>query len=74
MPIMLNGRAVGLVVVPGRPPFTFLLSRYAPTLILTAIATLFIGAMLAAIVVFGPARRRISAISSIVGSLSMRES
>ena len=77
MPIMLNGRAVGLVVVPGRPPFTFLLSRYAPALVLTAVATLFVGAMLAAIVVFGPARKRLLAVEQAArrlgaGDLSAR--
>lgn len=48
-----------MVLVPGQPPFTFLLARYAPTLITVAAVTLVVGGVLAAFVVFGPARRRL---------------
>ncbi len=61
-PIVANNRVAGLVVVPPRPPFVFLLARYAPTLITVALATLVVGVALAAIVVFGPTRRRLKAV------------
>ena len=47
------------MVVPPEPPFSFLLARYAPTLGLVALATLIVGAILAAAVIFGPARKRL---------------
>lgn len=61
-PIFAGDRLRGLVVVPPRPPFTFLLARYAPTLLTVAAATLVVGAVLAAVVIFGPARRRLKAV------------
>ncbi|MEQ1909459.1 MAG: HAMP domain-containing sensor histidine kinase, partial [Vicinamibacterales bacterium] len=60
--IIAGGRVVGLVVVPAQPPFTFLLTRYAPSLITVAVATLVVGGILAAFVVFGPARRRLKGV------------
>ena len=60
--IIAGNRVVGLVVVPAQPPFTFLLTRYAPTLITVAVATLVVGGVLAAFVVFGPARRRLKGV------------
>lgn len=58
-PIVANGAFVGLVVVPPQPPFMFLLTRYAPTLGTVAAATLVVGGVLAAFVIFGPTRRRL---------------
>ena len=60
--IIAGNRVVGLVVVPAQPPFTFLLIRYAPSLIIVAVATLVVGGVLAAFVVFGPARRRLKGV------------
>ncbi|MGE0450420.1 MAG: sensor histidine kinase [Vicinamibacterales bacterium] len=60
--VIVGGRLQGLVVVPPQPPFTFLLTRYAPTLLTVAAATLVVGAVLAAVVVFGPTRRRLKAV------------
>ena len=60
--IISGDRVVGLVMVPAEPPFTFLLTRYAPTLITVAVATLVVGGVLAAFVVFGPARRRLKGV------------
>lgn len=57
--IIAGGRLAGMVMVPGQPPFTFLLARYAPTLITVAGVTLIVGGVLAALIVFGPARRRL---------------
>ncbi|MQA31905.1 MAG: HAMP domain-containing protein, partial [Luteitalea sp.] len=61
-PIVADGRIAGIVVVPPEPPFRFLLVRYAPTLGLVAVATLVVGALLAAVVIFGPARGRLRAV------------
>jgi two-component system sensor histidine kinase BaeS len=77
MPIVVNRRLVGAVVVPPQPPFTFLLTRYAPTLVTVAAATLIVGAVLAALVIFGPTRRRLKALEDAArrlgsGDLSAR--
>src|SRR5205823_14274030 len=40
--VRMNNEILALVVVPPQPPFTFLLSRYAPTLGLVAIDTLIV--------------------------------
>jgi signal transduction histidine kinase len=61
-PIVTGERFAGLVVVPPQPPFRFLLVRYAPALGMVAVVTLIVGAVLAAVVIFGPARRRLRAV------------
>jgi two-component system OmpR family sensor kinase len=61
-PIIAGERLAGIVVVPPQPPFRFLLVRYAPTLGAVAVVTLVVGALLASIVIFGPARRRLRAV------------
>jgi signal transduction histidine kinase len=61
-PIVANGTLAGLVVVPPQPPFRFLLTRYAPTLLTVAGVTLVVGGVLAALVIFGPTRRRLKAV------------
>jgi signal transduction histidine kinase len=61
-PIIADNRIAGIVVVPPEPPFRFFLVRYAPTLGLAAVVTLVVGALLAAIVIFGPARGRLRAV------------
>jgi signal transduction histidine kinase len=68
---------VALVVVPPPPPFSLLLASYAPALGLVAIATLIVGAILAAAVVFGPARKRLRSVEDAArrlgaGDLSAR--
>jgi signal transduction histidine kinase len=45
--------------VPPRAPFSFLLSRYAPTFALITGSVLVVGALVAAVVIFGPAGRRL---------------
>jgi signal transduction histidine kinase len=77
MPIIVNSTMLGVVVVPPRAPFGFLLRRFAPTLTLVSLAALFVGAGLAAIVIFGPARRRLLAMEDAArrvgaGDLSAR--
>jgi len=76
-PIVVNGNVAGVVVVPPRAPFVFLLRRYAPTLALVATGVLVAGALLTTIVVFGPARRRLRALEDAArrfgsGDLSAR--
>src|SRR4029077_17313800 len=61
-PIVANGALIGVVVVAPEPRFGFLLRRYAPTLAIVAVATLVIGAGVAAFGIFGPARRRLRAV------------
>lgn len=61
-PIVINGTIAGLVAVPPQPPFAFLLARYAPTLAPVAAGALIVGALLATLIVFGPARRRLRAV------------
>jgi two-component system sensor histidine kinase BaeS len=58
-PIIVNGDLLGVVVVPPRAPFTLIASRYLPTLAAVAGGVLVVGALLAAVVIFGPARRRL---------------
>jgi signal transduction histidine kinase len=75
--IRLNNEVVALVVVPPAPPFSFLLARYAPALGLVALATLIVGAILAAAVIFGPARKRLRSVEDAArrlgaGDLSAR--
>lgn len=57
--IFLNNEVAGVVVVPPRAPFSFLLSRYAPTFALITGGVLVAGALVAAVVIFGPAGRRL---------------
>ena len=76
-PIVAGGRFVGLVVVPPEPPFGFLLTHYAPTLVTVAGATLILGAVLAAFVIFGPTRKRLKGVEDAArrlggGDLSAR--
>lgn len=75
--ILVDQRPVGLVVVPPQPPFTFILTRYAPTLAGVAVVTLVVGALFATIAIFGPARRRLRAVEDAArrlgsGDLSAR--
>jgi len=64
-PILVSGEPVGRVVVlPGGPPFSRIVRRFGPTLALVATTVLVIGTTLIALVVFGPARRRLKAVQS----------
>jgi signal transduction histidine kinase len=57
--IVVGDEIVGVVIVPARVPFRFLLARYAPTLAIVGASVLVVGALAAALLVFGPARRRL---------------
>jgi len=62
VPIVVHGAVAGVVILPPRPPFGFLLRRYAPMLALVGAGSLVAGALVAAIAIFGPARRRLRAV------------
>jgi signal transduction histidine kinase len=62
-PILVNGEPVGRVVVlPGGPPFSRIVKQFGPTIALVATSVLVVGTTLIALVVFGPARRRLRAV------------
>jgi signal transduction histidine kinase len=63
-PILVGGELAGVVVVPPQAPFGFLLGRFAPILAAVAAGVLLVGAVLATVVVFGPARRRLRSLES----------
>jgi signal transduction histidine kinase len=68
VPIIVNGQTAGVVVVPPRAPFGFLLRRFAPTLSLVAGGVLIVGTILASVLIFGPARRRLRGLESAARS------
>jgi two-component system sensor histidine kinase BaeS len=77
VPIVVNGDIAGVVVVPPRASFGFLLSRFAPMLAFVAAGVLIVGTIGASVMIFGPARRRLRALESAArrfggGDLSAR--
>jgi signal transduction histidine kinase len=75
--IVVNGAPIGVVLTPARAPFGFLLWRYAPTLAAVGTSVLVVGALVAAMAIFGPARRRLRAVEEAArrlgaGDLSVR--
>jgi two-component system, OmpR family, sensor kinase len=68
-PILVSGELAGVVVVPPQAPFGFLLGRFAPILAAVAAGVLVVGTVLATVLVFGPARRRLRALESAARSL-----
>jgi signal transduction histidine kinase len=76
-PIVVGGVLAGLVVVPPEAPFGFLLGRFAPMLTIVAAGVLVLGTVLATVLIFGPARRRLRELESAAqrlggGDLSAR--
>ena len=74
---MAGDELAGVVMVLPRAPFWFLLRRYAPTLGFVAAGALASGAVAAALLIFGPARRRLRAVEEAArrlggGDLSAR--
>jgi signal transduction histidine kinase len=64
-PILVNGEPAGrIVVLPGGPPFSRIVKQFGPTIGLVATSILLIGTTLIALVVFGPARRRLKAVQA----------
>ena len=77
VPIVVSGQTAGVVVVPPRAPFGFLLRSFAPTLSVVAGGVLIVGTLLASVMIFGPARRRLRGLESAArnfgaGDLSAR--
>jgi signal transduction histidine kinase len=58
-PIVVAGSVAGVVVVPPQAGFGFLFRRYLPTMAVVAASALAVGALLSAVVIFGPTRRRL---------------
>jgi two-component system OmpR family sensor kinase len=68
-PIFVRGALAGLVVVPPEAPFGFLLGRFAPMLTIVAAGVLVLGTVLATVLIFGPARRRLRELESAAHTL-----
>jgi signal transduction histidine kinase len=63
--IMVGGEPVGRVVVlPGGPPFSRIVTLLGPTIALVAAGVLVVGTTFIALVIFGPARRRLKAVQT----------
>src|SRR5262245_44759216 len=70
VPIFVSGEPVGRVVVlPGGPPFSRIVRQFGPTIALVATSVLVVGTTLIALVVFGPARRRLRAVQAATDRL-----
>jgi signal transduction histidine kinase len=69
VPIVVHNELVGVVVVPPQAPFGFLLGRFAPMLAFVAASVLVLGTVLATLLIFGPARRRLRLLESAAHSL-----
>jgi two-component system, OmpR family, sensor kinase len=69
VPIVVHGEMAGVVVVPPQAPFGFLLGRFAPMLAFVAAGVLVLGTVLATVLIFGPARRRLRHLESAARSL-----
>jgi signal transduction histidine kinase len=70
VPIFVAGEPVGRVVVlPGGPPFSRIVKQFGPTIALVATSVLVVGTTLIALVVFGPARRRLKAVQAATDRL-----
>jgi two-component system sensor histidine kinase BaeS len=64
-PILVDGMPVGRVLVlPGGPSFWRIITRFGPTMAPVAAGILGVGMTLIALVVFGPARRRLRAMQA----------
>ena len=59
-PVLVNGDMVGIVAaLPIRAPFSLILQQVGPTMALAGLTVLVLGGAVMALVVFGPARRRL---------------
>ena len=69
-PIVVNGTQVGQVAVPsGPPPMEIVLRELGPTLTWSGLGLLTIGAMLSALAIFRPARRRLRSLEAAARAL-----
>jgi signal transduction histidine kinase len=69
IPILVNLSVAGAVVVPPQVPFGVLLNRFAPMLAFVAAGVLVLGTVVATLLIFGPARRRLRELESAARSL-----
>jgi signal transduction histidine kinase len=66
-PIRVSGSTVGMVAVSlAPPPLSAAISNLGPTLAVQALVMLCVGALLVALIVFGPARRRLRGLQAAV--------
>jgi signal transduction histidine kinase len=68
-PIVLGGHVEGLVVVTPYRPLTAVLNELAPLMVVLAVALLAVGTTLAAVLIFGPARRRLADLEAATRAL-----
>jgi len=62
VPIVINTHVVGVVGLPRRAPYTFLLARFAPMLSGIATLVLIVGGVVISGLTFGPPRRRLQSL------------
>jgi signal transduction histidine kinase len=73
-PIVVNSAQVGHVAVPsGPPPMEVALRELGPTLTWSGLALLGIGSMTVALVIFGPARKRLRSLETAARALGQGE-
>jgi signal transduction histidine kinase len=74
-PVVVNGSTVGMVAVPiGSPPLSITLRALGPILSVVALALLVVGTAIAALLVFRPTHRRLSALQDAARRLGAGES
>jgi signal transduction histidine kinase len=76
-PVVVDGETTALVGVLPRAPFAVVVGRFGPILSVVAAGVLLVGAVVASVLVFGPARRRLRALEDAArrlgsGDLSVR--
>ena len=68
-PIVVNGVQVGIVAVPPSPAAIVALNEFGPTLAIVGVGLLVAGASAAALLIFGPARRRLRSLENAARAL-----
>lgn len=68
-PIVVNGVEVGVVSVPPSPPIFIAVQEFGPTLAIFGGALLVAGAAVAALLIFGPAHRRLRSLETAARAL-----
>jgi two-component system, OmpR family, sensor kinase len=68
-PVVVNGVQVGIVAVPPSPAAIVALNEFGPTLAAVGLALLIAGASAAALLIFGPARRRLRSLETAARAL-----
>lgn len=68
-PIVANGSQVGIVSVPPSPPAWVAVREFGPTLAVTGVVLLVVGATTAALLIFGPTHRRLRSLEAAARAL-----